>query len=114
MVWCSKCDGCFSLLNVFFEFILDNKFWVFSSFILYVSLLCVIAILMFGISRLVIFLFMQDREKLSEYECGFEPFDSATRQPFDVHFYVVGLLFLIFDVELSLLFPTAIHIFHAS
>jgi NADH:ubiquinone oxidoreductase subunit 3 (subunit A) len=44
-------------------------------------------------------------EKLSEYECGFEPFDSATRQPFTVHFYIVGILFLIFDVEISLLFP---------
>src|SRR5947199_10069102 len=47
----------------------------------------------------------KDNEKLSEYECGFEPFDNATRHPFDVHFYVVGILFLIFDVEISLLFP---------
>ena len=44
-------------------------------------------------------------EKLSSYECGFEPFDEATRHPFDVHFYVVGILFLIFDVEIALLFP---------
>jgi NADH-quinone oxidoreductase subunit A len=48
---------------------------------------------------------IKDSEKLSEYECGFEPFDSATRQPFDVHFYIVGILFLIFDVEIALLFP---------
>jgi NADH-quinone oxidoreductase subunit A len=47
----------------------------------------------------------QDSEKRSEYECGFEPFDSATRLPFDVHFYLVGILFLIFDVEIALLFP---------
>lgn len=47
----------------------------------------------------------RDTEKLSEYECGFAPFDSATRRPFDVHFYLVGILFLIFDVELALLFP---------
>lgn len=47
----------------------------------------------------------QDIEKKSEYECGFEPFDSATRLPFDVHFYLVGILFLIFDVEIALLFP---------
>jgi len=46
-----------------------------------------------------------DGEKLSEYECGFAPFDSATRLPFDVHFYLVGILFLIFDVEIALLFP---------
>ena len=44
-------------------------------------------------------------EKVSEYECGFEPFDSAIRQPFTVHFYIVGILFLIFDVEIALLFP---------
>lgn len=47
----------------------------------------------------------QDAEKRSEYECGFDPFDSATRLPFDVHFYLVGILFLIFDVEIALLFP---------
>jgi NADH-quinone oxidoreductase subunit A len=47
-------------------------------------------------------------EKLSEYECGFEPFDSATRQPFSIHFYIVGIVFLIFDVELALLFPFSI------
>jgi NADH:ubiquinone oxidoreductase subunit 3 (subunit A) len=44
-------------------------------------------------------------EKNSEYECGFEPFDSAVRQPFTIHFYIVGILFLIFDVEIALLFP---------
>jgi NADH:ubiquinone oxidoreductase subunit 3 (subunit A) len=43
-------------------------------------------------------------EKLSEYECEFEPFDSATRQPFSIHSYVVGIIFLIFDVELASLF----------
>jgi len=48
---------------------------------------------------------LQDAEKLSEYECGFEPFDPATQLPFDVHFYLVGILFLIFDVEIALLFP---------
>jgi NADH-quinone oxidoreductase subunit A len=47
----------------------------------------------------------QDTEKRSEYECGFAPFDSATRLPFDVHFYLVGILFLIFDVEVALLLP---------
>ena len=48
---------------------------------------------------------IKDVEKLSEYECGFEPFDSATRLPFDVQFYIVGILFLIFDVEVAVLFP---------
>jgi NADH:ubiquinone oxidoreductase subunit 3 (subunit A) len=47
-------------------------------------------------------------EKLSEYECGFDPFDNATKLPFDVHFYIVGVLFLVFDVEIVLLLPWAI------
>lgn len=47
----------------------------------------------------------QDAEKRSEYECGFAPFDNASRLPFDVHFFLVALLFLIFDVEVALLFP---------
>jgi NADH-quinone oxidoreductase subunit A len=43
-------------------------------------------------------------EKLSAYECGFEPFDEA-RKTFDVHFYVVAILFIIFDLEVVFLFP---------
>ena len=43
--------------------------------------------------------------KLEQYECGFDPFDDATEQPFNVHFYIIGVLFLIFDVEISFLFP---------
>jgi NADH-quinone oxidoreductase subunit A len=43
-------------------------------------------------------------EKSSSYECGFEPFGDA-RSAFDIHFYLVGLLFLIFDLEIVFLFP---------
>lgn len=43
-------------------------------------------------------------EKRSAYECGFEPF-GATKTSFDVHFYVVAMLFLIFDLEISYLLP---------
>jgi NADH-quinone oxidoreductase subunit A len=39
------------------------------------------------------------------YECGYDAYDEANRVPFDVHFYVVGILFLIFDVEVALIFP---------
>jgi NADH:ubiquinone oxidoreductase subunit 3 (subunit A) len=45
-----------------------------------------------------------EREKLSAYECGFEPFGDA-RDTFDIQFYLVGLLFLIFDIEVAFLFP---------
>ena len=48
-----------------------------------------------------------DSEKLSAYECGFEPFSDA-RTKFDVRFYLVCLLFIIFDLEIAFLFPWAI------
>ena len=48
-----------------------------------------------------------DPEKVSAYECGFEAFDDA-RMKFDVRFYLVAILFIIFDLEMSFLFPWAI------
>ncbi len=48
-----------------------------------------------------------DTEKLSAYECGFEPFGDA-RGEFDVRFYLVAILFIIFDLEVAFLFPWAI------
>ena len=48
-----------------------------------------------------------DKEKLSAYECGFEAFDDA-RGRFDVRFYLVAILFIIFDLEIAFLFPWAI------
>ena len=48
-----------------------------------------------------------DSEKLSAYECGFEAFDDV-RTRFDVRFYLVTLLFIIFDLEVAFLFPWAI------
>jgi NADH-quinone oxidoreductase subunit A len=48
-----------------------------------------------------------DPEKLSAYECGFEAFDDA-RMKFDVRFYLVSILFIIFDLEVAFLFPWAI------
>ena len=48
-----------------------------------------------------------DPEKLSPYECGFEPFNDS-RMEFDVRCYVVAILFIIFDLEIAFLFPWAI------
>ena len=48
-----------------------------------------------------------DPEKLSAYECGFEPFDDS-RMEFDVRFYLVAILFIIFDLEIAFLFPWAV------
>lgn len=54
-------------------------------------------------------------EKLTSYECGFNSFESAqqnTRQPFQVSFYRVGLLFVLFDLELAFLMPWALSLPH--
>ena len=48
-----------------------------------------------------------DAEKLSAYECGFDAFDDA-RMHFDIRFYLVAILFIIFDLEVAFLFPWAI------
>ena len=45
-----------------------------------------------------------DPEKLSAYECGFEPFEDA-RNTFDVRFYVIALMFIIFDLEVTFIVP---------
>ena len=51
---------------------------------------------------------LDDAEKLTAYECGFNPF-SDSRSEFDIKFYVVAILFLIFDLEISFLFPFAVN-----
>ncbi|NND54152.1 MAG: NADH-quinone oxidoreductase subunit A [Gammaproteobacteria bacterium] len=49
----------------------------------------------------------KDDEKLSQYECGFEAFDDS-RMKFDVRYYLVAILFIIFDLEIAFLFPWAV------
>ena len=48
-----------------------------------------------------------DREKVSAYECGFDPF-GAPGHPFSIRFFLIGILFLIFDLEISFLFPWSV------
>ena len=69
-----------------------------------------IAIVIATVMVVIPFLFAvikPDSEKLSPYECGFEPFDDC-RSEFDVRFYIVAILFIIFDLEITFLFPWAI------
>lgn len=63
----------------------------------------VLSSLIFLLSYLLVFQ-KADQEKLSAYECGFNPFEDA-RLTFDIRFYLVAILFLIFDLEISFLFP---------
>ena len=69
--------------------------------------LCMFITLLLIIPPLLIAPKNPDPEKLSPYECGFEPFDDA-RSKFDIRFYLVAILFIIFDLEVAFLFPWAI------
>ena len=75
----------------------------YSSILIFLSASVILSLIIFVLS----FLISQkadDREKLTAYECGFNPFEDS-RNEFDVRFYLVAILFLIFDLEISFLFP---------
>ena len=59
------------------------------------------------LSAMIIAVRNPDPEKVSAYECGFNAFDDA-RMKFDVRFYLVSILFIIFDLEIAFLFPWAV------
>ena len=77
-----------------FEYFLA-VFFLFFSFILAIILFLVLYLLIFR---------QVDFEKVSAYECGFNPFEDAYGR-FDVRFYLVAILFLIFDLEVAFIFP---------
>merc|ERR1711966_101897 len=72
-----------------------------------------LSLLKFNLYSIVLFLSYSiaiqnpETEKLSSYECGFEPYEDA-RQNFDIKFYLIAILFLIFDIETIFLIPWAI------
>ena len=80
-------------------------------------------VIFLGISTLIALVFIiasalfapsaPDPEKMSSYECGFNAFDDA-RMKFDVRFYLVSILFIIFDLEVAFLFPWAVSMFDLS
>ena len=74
--------------------------------VIFLGLAVVVAIVAMAIPALLA-VYKPDREKNSPYECGFEPFQDSRRE-FDVRFYLVAILFVIFDLEISFLFPWAI------
>lgn len=67
--------------------------------------------LLFGVGPILLAFFMAeqrpDSAKLSPYECGFEAFEDS-RMKFDVRFYLVAILFIIFDLEIAFMFPWAV------
>ena len=78
---------------------LEKYFSVFVFFISSLLLSSIIFLLSFLLSPK-----QDDREKLSAYECGFNPFEDS-RGELDIRFYLVAILFIIFDLEISFLFP---------
>lgn len=75
---------------------------------LFIYLIC--AIVVSYVAFLISFLFgirANDSNKLVSYECGFTPFADA-RNTFEIHFYLVAILFLMFDLEISFLYPWAV------
>jgi NADH-ubiquinone oxidoreductase chain 3 len=55
-----------------------------------------------------------DAEKVTAYECGFNGIAGQTRSPFSIQYYLVGILFLIFDLEILLLYPVAVTLYNVS
>ena len=78
--------------------------------LVFIGIAGAIAVAMLG-SSLVLAWQKPYPEKLTAYECGFEPFEDA-RRPFDVRFYLVAILFIIFDLEVAFLFPWAVSLSH--
>ena len=81
---------------------LKDYFSIIIFLIIALGLSCIFIILNFALSPK-----NPDPEKLSAYECGFEPFNDS-RMEFDVRFYLVAILFIIFDLEIAFLFPWAV------
>ncbi|MDM8335244.1 NADH-quinone oxidoreductase subunit A [Wolbachia pipientis] len=80
-----------------------------SEYLTIVIFICVSIIVSLALGMLPMFLAVNkpDSEKLSTYECGFNPLSRA-RKNFDIKFYLVSILFIIFDLEIAFLFPWAV------
>jgi NADH-quinone oxidoreductase subunit A len=81
-------------------------FLEYNSVLMYLLISLIVAFILVIIS----YLFAKQEggtEKLSTYECGFEPFEDA-RNTFDIKFYIIAILFIIFDIEVAFLFPWSV------
>src|SRR5258705_3096678 len=73
----------------------------------------ILTVLLLGLN-LLLAAHKPDEAKVSAYECGFSPVYGQTRSTFQIHFFIVALLFLIFDLEVLLLYPLAVTLYQVS
>ena len=73
----------------------------------------VLAVLLLGLN-LLLAVHRPDESKVSPYECGFSTIYGQTRSVFNIHFYIVAMLFLVFDLEILLLFPIGVTLYQVS
>ena len=85
---------------------MNNLFFLF----IFIPLLAIILLAL----NVLLAVHRPDEAKVSAYECGFQPIYGQTRASFQIHFMVVALLFLIFDLEILLLFPIAVTLYQVS
>ena len=95
-------------LHSFYNYNYSFLFFEFLPVLIFLGIAIVLALIITGLSYL---LSVQnpDTEKLSSYECGFEPYEDA-RNIFDVKFYIVAILFILFDIEAMFLLPWSVNI----
>ena len=95
-------------LQSFYNYNYSFLFFEFLPVLIFLGIAIVLALIITGLSYL---LSVQnpDTEKLSSYECGFEPYEDA-RNIFDVKFYIVAILFILFDIEAMFLLPWSVNI----
>lgn len=79
---------------MFYEYLFFFKYFCFCLFVSFI---------LFSLSFFLVYQ-KPEFEKLSAYECGFNPFNDA-RSKFEIRFYLIGVLFIIFDLEITFLFP---------
>lgn len=76
-------------------------------FFIFIPILAVILLF----TNLLLAVHRPDSEKVTPYECGFSPVYGQTRNPFSIQFYLVGILFLVFDIEILLTYPYAMNMY---
>ena len=85
---------------------MDELLWEYLPVLMFLAVAIALG-LVFLLAAVVLAVRNPDPEKVSAYECGFNAFDDA-RMKFDVRFYLVAILFIIFDLEIAFLFPWAV------